>query len=284
MRKEIITFILLLIGLISCEETVQNPDLPYEEQLVISGLLAYNQSNPTFKISKTLHPLETFNYDKAIIKDAIAYLNDGENQYPLIYDSTNQNYYAENFKPEIGKSYTLTVKWKDKIATGFTYIPDTCKFEKFEYTITENIQSNNGYKEYTYNLKIYAFIIPDSETVYTTTIESLYYTNDAIQCLRYEDRDKNGKLKLLIINEIFWSETKISNDEIKELIKNKISNANVKIISWHPDYYKYFQTRFEGQMDDFIFGTSGKNIQGNIKNGIGFYYGYSFIYRNLVLD
>lgn len=291
MKKILITIYIITFGLISCEETVKNPELLYQEQLVIAGILGHNQSNPSIQISKTLHPLDYFDYEKAIIKNAEATLYDGNNEYPLKYIDNKKKYFIENFTPEIGKSYSLTVKWNNSVINASTYIPDTCKFIKFEYEINESKEKDwYGYFYYVYTLNIYTIVTPAPNAVFTG-VSNLYgnqFSHDyTTECYRYEDRNTDGNLKIKIIEQSYTFEQKLSQEKIYQYIFKDLfeyhNDLTVRIYSWHPDYYKFFNTRFNGDMNDFIFGTSGNNVQGNIKNAIGFFYGYSFISRKLEL-
>lgn len=266
---KILNIVLILSLLVACEETVEDPNLPFKEELVIAGSLTPGESVDEILISKTLHPLDEYDVEKAFIRDADAYIEVDDKQYELKFNEIENSYYVDSLIPEIGKTYNINVSWKEHNAKATTFIPDTVNIEYFEIDYEEFKQEDGGYyNNYSYDVILYAVFAPNSNSAYAGYFGNNVYFD---YCFKNSDVKQDGKIHLPIANIYLYSEKQLNHDELKAYIDNR--QATVR--SWDVDYFNYFTTRYEGDSNDFIFGTSGNNVQGNIENGIGYFYGYS---------
>jgi hypothetical protein len=255
---------------ISCEEVVQNPNLPYKEELVIKAVLENGKPIEDIMIIRTLPPLEEYSMEKSLIKDAEAYISvDGE-KHKLIFDNYKLTYYVENLTPQIGKKYSLSVKWKNLSASASTEIPDTVSIESYSVKM-EEVEYYDGYKESYFILS--AIFKPKYNSVYTGYT---YHPNDQYKyfneyAYRYSDTNKVGRIVLPVNNQYYWYEQPMDTTDFKESMKDYYCLLE----SYDFQFYKFFITRYNGSSNDDFFGTSGVNIQGNINNGIGLFIGRS---------
>jgi len=259
--------------LIACEQTVENPELPYKEQLVIRIVLNAGLPVEDIEITKTLPPLENYDYDSALVKDAEAVIKSDGVAYPLIYDPAYQKYYAENLIPEPGKKYTLEVKSKKMLATASTIIPEPVEIDTFYYEFSEQVD-DWGYKSWQYI--VYAEFKPYSGFVY---IGSSYEENGFDQyftdeIFRSRDTLKNGKISQQILYYYPYDTTNF---------KERINNYTAEIYAFDQQFYNYFITQWEGGSGDDIFGTTGVNVRGNIKGGIGLFIGTAVTRKKIVI-
>ena len=259
----IILILFLTIFLSSCEQTVENPDLPYKEQLVIRAVLEAGKIVEGIEITKTLPPLESYDYEKALIKDAVAVIKSGDSVYPLVFDAAYGRYYAANFIPEAGRKYFLEVKAGKMSATASTIIPFPVEIDTFYYKFSEQT-TDWGEKSWQYN--VYAEFKPYSGSVYLgfSFREEGFdiWTTDEIK--RIQDTLKSGKIPLPVMH--YWSYD-------SSYIKENIEEYTANIYSFDKQFYYYYITRWEGDPGDDIFGTSGVNIRGNINRGLGLFIG-----------
>ncbi|MFH1051530.1 MAG: DUF4249 family protein [bacterium] len=262
--------------LISCEQTVQNPELPYREQLVITGVLEAGKKVEGIEITRTLPPLDQYNFDSALVKNAEAVIKSDGVSYPLNYNALSQRYNTENLIPETGKKYSLEVKYKNLIATASTIIPEPVELDTFYYKV-EYIKIKDIYYEDEYWLyTIYTEYKPKSGAVYlaSSQYDNNDYKNYTEDIKRYQDTLKNGKIKQSIFQYTTYDTTNFKYD---------IQFYSCSLDSYDTQFYHYFLTRWQGGSDFDIFGTSGVNVRGNIKNGIGIFIGTSSTSSKIVL-
>jgi len=256
------TLLLLTLG---CEQTVDNPDLPYEEQLVIRAVLEAGKNVDDIEITKTLPPLETFTHGKALIEDAEVIIKSDGISDTLSYNRVSQRYYSNDLVPVSGKKYSLEVKYKNLKATAITLVPETVEIDSFYY---RKIEEDRWEGEIYWSYIVYAEFIPKSDDVFLGGSSYINdpYINYYYDIKRSRDILQNGKISLPFM--YFYP-----NDTNK--IGQELRNFNAHIISFDQAYYNYFITRWEGGGGDDIFGTSGVNVRGNIKGGIGLFIGMS---------
>jgi hypothetical protein len=94
----------------SCEETVSNIELPYEEKLVIRGILTAGDTINNIAVTRTLPPLEEATYENSLVSDAVLEISEdfeGETKiYKLNFLSTYK-YGLNNLIAKEGANYTL---------------------------------------------------------------------------------------------------------------------------------------------------------------------------------
>ncbi len=263
MRKILILILTFII--ISCEEYVIVDDLPFVETLVVQGIIQHNKNVDSIKISRTLHPLRQYSEDSALIIDAEAILDAGGRIYRLIYDPKTKAYKFEGLKGIKGIEYKLTVKWKNYRTDARTFIPDTTIIDSV-YKVIQKSDENN----FNYTIKVYARFKPRNNCVYLGGFydyTSLYrfYKSYPFSIYRSSDTAKDGKIQIPLLE---WITNNLA-DTIR--LKN---NFHYYIDVYDQQFYEYYLSRHQGEPTEDIFGTSGRNIKGNVTgNGFGIFYG-----------
>lgn len=264
--KKIYFYLILLLGfgLSSCEEEVTGITLPYREQLVIRAVLQAGDRITNIRVEKTIPPLENYTVEKALVKDAVLIIDDGEHLDTLTY---KDGYYNSKLTAQPGKLYKLYAYWKHHKAYGETIVPEEVSFDEVFVEFKKDTTLFEGY----YTATVYTYITPNEKYVYTagTSFDNIIYGNyDEI--FTYSRRTSDNKLK---INFTFTG----GNDTIE--VKKQLNNYKFVIINYDKQYYDYFITRYNGNSDDDIFGNVGANVRWNISgDGIGM-----FIGRNIVV-
>ena len=124
MKKILLLLALLLCYLNGCEEIVEGETLPYEEKLVVRGVLTplfMNESMSSLKVTRTLPVLEVYSPEKAEVKDAEVFVEIDGVKHTFHYSASSQiensDYWLGNAHEVIqpGKTYKLAVSWKGKL-------------------------------------------------------------------------------------------------------------------------------------------------------------------------
>jgi Domain of unknown function (DUF4249) len=131
------TIVLAIVGF-ACQQSVTNIELPYEDKIVIEGILEAGKPIQNISISHTLPPLGSITSEALPLRDAEILLSVDNVSYPptvgqdsakYVYGSTTQKLllpvYNFGIVAQEGKTYTITVRWKGKTAQGRTTIPTT---------------------------------------------------------------------------------------------------------------------------------------------------------------
>jgi hypothetical protein len=259
----ILTIIVLLSG---CEQTVENPELPYKEQLVIRAVLEAGKPVDNIEITRTLPLLESYSIDKALVKDANAVIKVGDTTYTLIFDNYSEKYKCESLIPEVGKKYFLEVKSKNITATAWTIIPEQVEPDKFSYK-RQFIETNNGeWSDKFWEYRIFAEYKPQVGASYLSAsgYDNDIYRNYSYEIKRSKDTMSNGKISQEIFSYTTYDTSNFEYD---------IKYYWCSIDAFDSQFYYYYITRWEGNSGDDIFGTTGLNVRGNIIGGIGVFIG-----------
>lgn len=263
---------LALFTMLACEENVSNPELPYKEQLVIQAYIYADSNAKNIRITRTLHPLDNYTFEKALVKDAEVYIVNNGTKYKLIFDESTKTYYNLDIKFEKGQKYELQAFWKKLKAYSSTFIP-----ESFDYKLTyiKKSNTNMGMRECDIIIefspnKNYAY---DAGEVY---YDDYYKKYKMYSRWTYDNSYlKNGKISMEVDSKLF--PLYFNDQEIKEQLSN--SNYTYYITIFDYAYYKYYLTQYNGDSSNDIFGTSGNNIDWNIVgDGIGLFVGGNIKY------
>ena len=268
--NSILIILFCSIILFSCEETVTNAGLPYIEQLVVSCVLENGDLVDSLRLERTLPPLEHYDEEKALVKDANVQINDGENTYNLFY--ANGYYRSYNLVVQAGKTYILNIEWKGKKVTATTFVPHPIEIPKIEFEI---IKKSGQWGE-TYEVNVISMIKPVKNVVYNSGV--LKNTNGLISydynIYREIDVNSDGYCKVFFTNWFFYQP--IDSNILKQIFHDYYGVLS----SYDAQFYQYFITRYNGQSSDEIFGGNNNNIQWNIKgDGIGLFIGRSTTYK-----
>jgi|GEM_PF-6185946 len=153
-QKKSLIVLLLSVILFSCEETITDVELPYVEQLVVSCVLENGDLVDSLRLERTLPPLEHYDEDKALVKDAKVQINDGDSTYDLFY--SDGYYRTSNLIAQAGKTYKLNVEWKGKKATATTFVPNPVEIPKIEF----EIRKTTGQWGEAYEVNVFSMIKP----------------------------------------------------------------------------------------------------------------------------
>lgn len=260
------SFLAISLLLSSCEQTVTGVELPYKEQLVISCILENGKPLSGVSVEKTLPPLENYSKEKAMVSDAEIKISDGQQDFFLSY--RDGFYYSNELIPQSGKTYTLTAKWKNKRATATTTVPVAPTLGDPVY-ITKEVHYLWGGP----SVEVYCTfrIEPEENSAYIGGIlggfmPQIHYSD---RIYRYQDKDEAGN-----IYPVFYFDYYPKEDFDLQYIKNIMKNRTTVVSAFDKQFYNYYVTRWNGESSDAIFGSSGLNVQWNIKgDGIGLFIG-----------
>lgn len=277
--KMIYILVLIMIALSSCEQTV-DVNLPYEEQLVVKAILTEGIATKNIYVGKTLPPLEYTGWSeqsKYWVNDAVVTLEVNGKIYQCTYRDSSY-YQCFEYIPKVGDEIKFSAKRKDYEAYASTVIPDTVNVEKYDYKIVTDRWDEES-------LKIYAYFKPSSNNVYIglwkfnigDIIQNYYYpeiikskpvNNEGFVVLNFFDESENG---------YFWYNSDNWN--------GRIQNVVCVIDAYDEAYYEYFVNYDNYYDDDFFFGSSGQNINWNVKGrGFGVFVGRSRSINNIEVD
>lgn len=263
----------LSVVLFSCEETVTNVELPYVEQLVISCVLENGDLVDSLRLERTLPPLEYYNEEKALVKDAKVKITDGEQNYELLYED---GYYRSNdLVAQAGKTYSLSIEWKGKKATAFTFVPYPVEIPEIEWEINKKTDTWSEWFE----INIFSMIKPVKNVVFNSGYAKYsheFNSYDFYNISREIDVNSAGFCKVSFFNGYFGEP--MDTNKVKQFFKDYV----YVLCSYDAQFYPYFITRYNGQSGDEIFGGNSNNIQWNIKgDGIGLFLGRSTTYKKI---
>lgn len=267
--KNILLIIFTALIIVSCEETVDG-DLPFEEQIVISSVLsAGNKILPIgisfVHIGKTIHPLERPDTNQSYVKNGKVTISTGSEEYDLKY--SKMGYWVnDDFIPEEGKTYKIEVEYNGKKASAETTIP-IYSIEKGEKK-TEIKQSRDWDGEL-----YYQYIVKQKFKVnlpkYALFISEIFYFDDVIYDNYYDEplyTNNNTEDEFEV--ELY----RIGLSDLSDTMFIKDTRYN-SIDLFDPAVELFWNTRYQGQDESGVFGGGGLNREGNIKNGLGFFYG-----------
>jgi len=277
-----------------CEQTVNIAELPFEEKIMVEGIL---KADSTIEIvfSKTVPVLDTQNLytidtvnnritslQGTIAIDGISYslihINNGRYR---IFDAQQQS-----IKGKIGSMYMLNASWNDKIIYAQTQIPIAHKPDILSIKIDTNRSSVYGYQDY---IKVFISLSyhPEDKEAIVHTINTIspfdksFYNE--IDTLNYKEFNYPQyfppyyftKKEIPHISSFYIWLYAPSSITISEALS---MYADSKIITKHYDkaMKEYIDTQYYGNNLGGIFGGGGTGIHWNIKGqGLGLFIGYS---------
>ncbi len=236
--KKISTVFALAFSLfaIGCEEILQVDDLPYDDRIVIRGVLQAGDTVRTLYVAHTLpyqensYSLDSYPAAKEPaewVKDASVVITCDGIQYALHYKADG-NYANDSLFVRTGKTYSLRVEWNGKKVEAQTVIPaepiiDTAYIassifvsrsyehfteEYYEYTFRGGIRyTNNRVFGVTFALK-YGSLSPDtyvfSYGAYETNTTS-GAANFEAQSKYYKDRNESFIFAVQSFDESYYA-------------------------------------------------------------------------------
>jgi hypothetical protein len=262
----------------------QAPELPYEEKLVIRGLLEAGQNAVDIQISRTIPPLDEFSYEKIFIGDAEARISVDGATYLLELQartSTAANvpyrslYRAPGLRIEPGKTYRIDVEWRGLRAWAETRVPlfPAVDSAAIRYAITPTVQ--NGAPALDTAFETFAFVrARASELLRVGTTIHDPSNGRQLSSRGYGDA-------IFITQDGFVSAT--SNiwrlPGAAAALLGGQAETRVNVEAYDGAFYRYYQTRTRsGQLG--LFSPGGPNIEWNVQgDGIGEFAGVARIQR-----
>ena len=278
-----------------CEQTVNIAELPFEEKIMVEGILkadsiieiVFSKTVPVLD-TQNLYTIDTVNnritsLQGTISIDGISYslihINNGRYR---IFDAQQQS-----IKGKIGSMYMLNASWNDKIIYAQTQIPIAHKPDILSISIDTNRSSVYGYQDY---IKVFISLSyhPEDKEAIVHTINTIspfdksFFYNE-IDTVNYKEFNYPQyfppyyftKKEIPHISSFYIWLYAPSSITISEALS---MYADSKIITKHYDkaMKEYIDTQYFGDNLGGIFGGGGTGIHWNIKGqGLGLFIGYS---------
>jgi Domain of unknown function (DUF4249) len=115
--------ILWLLTGAGCEQIIESPDLPYVEQIVVTGLLEANSREATVTFTRTLPLNGSIVTAQAGLTNVHATIVTGGRVYPLTYAGGIGDYRTSGLYISPGQVYELHAEWNGKRVYASTYVP-----------------------------------------------------------------------------------------------------------------------------------------------------------------
>ena len=283
-----------MLFLSGCEQTVAVGELPFEEKIMVEGILKAD-SIIEIVFSKTVPVLDTQNiYTIDTVSNRITTLQgtiaiDGIS-YPLIHMNNGRyrifDAQQQSIKGKIGSIYLLNASWNNKIIYAQTQIPIAKKPTILGINIDTTRSSVYGYQDYIRVFISLSYQPEDQEAIVHTINTISPFDNsiyNEIDTVNYKEFNYPHyfppyyftKKEIPHISSFFtwlYVPTGITISEALSMY------ADSKIITKHYDkaMKEYIDTQYFGDNLGGIFGGGGTGIHWNIKGqGLGLFIGYS---------
>lgn len=287
-------YTLFFFVLSGCEQTVAVGELPFEEKIMVQGILKAD-SIIEIVCSKTVPVLDTQNlYTIDSINNRISTLQgtisiDGIS-YPLIHMNNGRyrifDAQQQSIKGKIGSVYALNASWNDKIIYAQTQIPIAKKPTILGINIDTTRSSVYGYQDY---IRVFISLSyqPENQEAIVHTINTISAFDNSfyneIDTVNYKEFNYPQyfppyyftKKEIPHISSFYIWLYAPSSITIAEALS---MYSDSKIITKHYDkaMKEYIDTQYFGDNLGGIFGGGGTGIHWNIKGqGLGLFIGYS---------
>jgi len=263
--KKISLVLFFAIFFTSCEQEIENPDLLYEQKLVIEAFLFAGETPSRILVSMTKHPLAIMS-GQQFITDAEVTITVNGKSYRCETVGNSANYLCPELIIEAGQTYHLTVRYRDMVATATTTVPDitvdsvyyrTEQINEFWSSWTRvyvytNLSSKNPFSCYGFN--VITYIDNNGNEQYNYHREAMFLS----------ERKNNNYTSNVLVKIDSW--TSNSNDWW-------LNNFRDTILICDPQMYDYYWTRGNNDDNWDLFG-SGSNPHWNVRgDGIGLFIG-----------
>jgi hypothetical protein len=296
----------------SCQTAVDvNVELPYEEKIVVRGLLVAGEPLTNVQISRTLPPLEVFTYEKVLVTDAEVLVRsertDGTNVrldtltlLPLRQPTQNQPVRSLYGKPsvrvEAGRRYVLTVRWRGSgnrvlVARAETRVPEPPQVitTRFQVAITQrSVGVPNAPMLFTTDttLTVSAVLRPQAIALQSPQMDVFRIGAQFIDSGRIVRAERSQADVItptdsfarqadgtLLLRTADW--TRVPPTIWQAWQQGRVRTLELWAIvqSYDEDYYRYYQTRNRGGQPDG-FSPGGPNVEWNVTgDGVGAWIG-----------
>jgi hypothetical protein len=210
----------------SCEEILDADGLPYEEKLVIHGILFADSTNNLIQISRTLPLNVRFDTTVAYLKDAQGTISDGEKSYPLESIGYSGKYRAVGLIPARGTTYNLHVSWHGLNARATTQLPAAGIVDT---ALIAESEEDFGFDEYVITSKLK---LPQS----TSALIGVSPIGDASPYMEFDYR-LYGETHAKDDGFVYTKTRTYKNNE------NTITGIWIRLHTFAPGYYEYVQSK-----------------------------------------
>ncbi len=260
LKKKIIFIIFSFITIFfnGCERVdVVEITLPFQEKLVVQGILEENKPLDGIVFTRTLPLNEVYSISKAELKDVVAYIKNGVRVIPLKYDKAGIYKPLGTFIPQKKSNFELFAKWQDKNVYAKTYIPENPKIVRAFFItdgagtyIQADIQNQTG-------------VVFGAKAVAMEGSTVLYESED-FYSITQPNSDPKATIKV---------RTPVIPAEALNTFRNSFS---IKVFAFDEQYQNYFKTKkFSLPIKD-SFVQSGGDVEWNVLgDGIGLFIGFS---------
>lgn len=296
-------FALLPFFLFGCSNTtITDPvDLPFEEKIVIRGLITAGQPVRDIMIARTA-PVVTSKPqtpDEFWVQNADAVITSEGKSYPLTLQPfaplpgvQRTMYQASGLIAESGKTYTLTVRWNGKTATATTRIPSspTLVSAKLLTVVVQSITigtiavSTNGTAPRSTTGSIQ--IRPTQDTTLSAEAQFLSKEQAAYRAgLELTDTARNLAVTGFYLGTMFTNENATNGmltiapaalpAQTRKLFGGTTA-ARMTVYVLDPQYERYFNTRNRANQSGFSLfgGATENNVEWNVEgDGLGVFIG-----------
>ena len=134
------TLIILLLAFAGCQTLTNTNDLPYEDLIVVKGMVQSGQPVQNIYFTHTLPLNVTYSASQAILTDVSGHITVDGKQYPLQYADSGL-YSCPSLIGESGKTYILDADWNGKHVHSETTIPQPVQIDSLLVT---DVQIDSG--------------------------------------------------------------------------------------------------------------------------------------------
>jgi hypothetical protein len=269
--------------LAACQRPVESEvEIPYEEKIVVRGLLVAGEPLTDIQISRTLPPLDVFSYEKVFVANAQASVTvDGKN-FPLSLQSPfistpaaspvqRSLYAASGVRVEAGKTYTIDVRWNNLRAAAQTTVPLAAEISAPQL-VTNVVPSATLPNATDTVLTVRASVNARAGEVYRIGAQMTGGTSAT--------RSASDAVRTMASGQTLLLQTDVWRN-VARFLTNPTTKITAFVESYDPQFFDYFQTRTRGGQPD-ILNPSGPNIEWNVTgDGLGVFMGMAVVRKEV---
>ncbi len=252
MKKLIILLSLLLIIISACKKEIKIELKDTYVRLVVDGLLTNEAKRHTVKLTLTSNYFSSIDEEKKA-KGAVVSINDGVNTAVLTETAAGIYQTDSTYKGEIGKTYTLNIKYDDEEYTAASTMKPVAPIDSIGFGIYENYDPTAPKQN---SLFMYGQEPPTPGDYYLWN----YYIN--------------GVLKSDTITKVVFASDEMVNGNyvsdnfpIYGFIANPNDSITLEMRSITKEYYDFLMgIMYESGMGTSPFSGPPSNVKGNVKN------------------
>jgi hypothetical protein len=270
----------------ACFTPIADPvELPYDEKLVIRGIIVVGEQLNEIQISRTLPPLDTFSYQKIFIANAKASITvDGQvlpmelQPLPTTASAIVRSLYrVPNVRVQAGKTYSLNVEWtspsgKTLIAKAQTLTPQPPLVDSVRVIASFPFNSQTQRSDTVFSTEAFVQFRPNESIRAGTVLLNAVGQNVSSRGFGenvFAVQSSSGTLR-----SNNWTFPASSAQVLSGTLRSRAI-----IETYDTDYNKYYQTRNRSGQPSPL-NPGGPNIDWNVTgDGIGMFIGMAQVQR-----